>query len=175
MCARCRFGQSTPLNTSARRVGEEGYSQVKQVSVNVWFITVLTVDRSPNLRLPSAIKKLFLYPRIMGKILSSVICKMCKFFWPSRNSGQLLHTCRKEPYLCRCDSDGNSSVSAMRSDEDSLRSLRGPGEARKWSPVEIRLSNLTPSSTAYKWSADSTSALALRKNNHGTYNTYRCH
>ena len=27
----------------------------------------------------------------MGKILSSVICKMCKFFWPSRNSGQLLH------------------------------------------------------------------------------------
>ena len=46
----------------------------------------------------------------------------------------------------------------MRSDEDSLRSLRGPGEARKWSPVEIRLSNLTPSSTAYKWSADSTSA-----------------
>ena len=39
----------------------------------------------------------------------------------------------------------------------------------------IRLSNLKPSSTAYKWSADSTSALALRKNNHGTYNANRCH
>ena len=100
---------------------------------------------------------------------------MCKFFWPSRNSGQLLHTCRNEPYLCRCDSDGYSSASAMRSDEDSLRSLWGPSEARKWSPVEIRLSNLTPSSTAYKWSADSTSALALRKNNHGTYYANRCH
>ena len=31
----------------------------------------------------------------MGQILSSVNCKMCKFFWPSRNSGQLFHTCRK--------------------------------------------------------------------------------
>ena len=39
----------------------------------------------------------------------------------------------------------------------------------------IRLSNLKPSSTAYKWSADSTSALALRKNNHGTYNANRQH
>ena len=34
---------------------------------------------------------------------------------------------------------------------------------------------LTPSSTGYKWSADSTSAMALRKNNHGTYNANRCH
>ena len=84
----------------------------------------------------------------------------------------------------------------MRSDEDSLRRLVSVSDndsvsqrqrsstlcllvalslSRFDSPPKSAYCFLKPSSTGYKWSADSTSALALRKNNHGTYYANRCH